>query len=417
MTESIAPTLSGEFSTATHLNVINARIPGCTGLQQISINSLGKISQILSMDAVGQLSLPNSQVLDVAGDWISLGGIDLQINGALGLAFTDVDKHHVGSLQKICQFLWQQGVDAFLPTLVTTSVENIQRSLSIFADFIQSQELTDQAVAQILGVHLEGPFLNPQKRGAHPAEYLLPLTIKQVKQVLGDYAPVVKVITLAPELDTTGEVIPYLRSLGITVSLGHSQATAAQAQRAFEQGASMVTHAFNAMPTLHHREPGLLGAALVHPAVQCGLIADGQHICPTMIQVLLRASCYEQGIFLVSDALAPLGLPDGTYPWDTRLIEVKNGTARLPDGTLAGTTLPLLIGVKNLVLWGLCEAGTAIALSTEAPRRAVGISGLDLGKPVTQLLRWHVDESTRELTWLRLSDRNSITQSMSHYPC
>jgi len=213
----------------------------------------------------------------------------------------------------------------------------------------------------------------------------------------------VKVITLAPELDASGEAIPYLRSLGITVSLGHSLATAAEAQLAFSLGAKMVTHAFNAMPGLHHREPGLLGAALVHPGVKCGLIADGQHISPIMIQLLLRASCYEQGLFLVSDALAPLGLPDGVYPWDKRQINVENGTARLPDGTLSGTTLPLLVGVQNLVRWGICEVESAIALATEAPREAITLSGLDLAKPATQILRWHLDESTRELTWQRLA--------------
>ena len=342
-------------------------------------------------------------VLDVEGDWVSNGGIDLQINGALGLAFTDLCPSDSNSLQEICRFLWEQGVDGFLPTLVTTSVENIQRSLSIIADFVQGQEPAKAPFsAQILGVHLEGPFLNPQKRGAHPVEYLLPLKIDQLQRVLGDYADVVKVITLAPELAPDGEAISYLLHLGITVSLGHSQATAAQAQQAFQLGASMVTHAFNTMPGLHHREPGLLGAAIVHPDVQCGLIADGQHICPTMIQLLLRASYYEQGVFLVSDALAPLGLPDGVYPWDQRQISVKNGTARLPDGTLAGTTLPLLVGVQNLVRWGICEVPSAIALATEAPRRAIGLSGLKLGKPAAHLLRWHLDEATRELTWRRL---------------
>ena len=284
---------------------------------------------------------------------------------------------------------------------MTTSVENIQRSLSIIAEFVQRQP-TEQ-IAQILGVHLEGPFLNPQKRGAHPPEYLLPLTIDQLQRVLGDYANIVKLITLAPELDTTGQAIPYLRSLGITVSLGHSLATAAQAQQAFELGASMVTHAFNAMPGLHHREPGLLGAALIHPNVWCGLIADGQHICPTMIQVLLRASGDSPKVFLVSDALAPLGLPDGFYPWDRRQITVKNGTAQLLDGTLAGTTLPLLVGVQNLVHWGICEVESAIALATEVPRQAISLSGLELGKPATQLLRWHLNTATTQLTWQRLA--------------
>ncbi|WP_414753905.1 N-acetylglucosamine-6-phosphate deacetylase [Anabaena sp. CCY 9910] len=376
-------------------DIINARIPGYQDLQMLVVNQGGIIEQILPMRAgFNRVASPELQIIDVAGDWISLGGVDLQINGALGLAFPDLAAENAYLLEKICQFLWDVGVDGFLPTLVTTSVENIQRSLAVIADFIS----TTQPGSQILGVHLEGPFLNYQKRGAHPAEYLLPLTIEEVQRVLGDYAHIVKVITLAPELDPTGEVIPYLRSLGITVSLGHSLATANQAQNAFALGATMVTHAFNAMPPLHHREPGLLGAAITNPHVMCGFIADGQHISPIMLQILLRAS---QGIFLVSDALAPLGLTDGVYPWDSRQIEVQGGTARLPDGTLSGTTLPLLVGVENLVNWEICDVETALLLATDAPRKAIGLPGMTPGQPAN-LLRWHWDSHGKKLTWQRL---------------
>ncbi|MEA5569308.1 N-acetylglucosamine-6-phosphate deacetylase [Anabaena sp. UHCC 0399] len=379
------------------IKIINARVPGYQDLQMLSVNQEGIIEQIQPMGTVfKRVSPPSLQILDVAGDWISLGGVDLQINGALGLAFPDLSVENSHLLEKINQFLWDVGVDGYLPTLVTTSVENIQRSLAVIADFIS----TPKTGSQILGVHLEGPFLNYQKRGAHPAKYLLPLTIDEVKRVLGDYAHIVKVITLAPELDSTGEVIPYLRSLGITISLGHSQATEVQAKQAFELGATMVTHAFNAMPPLHHREPGLLGAAITHPGVMCGFIADGQHITPTMLQILLRAS---QGLFLVSDALSPLGLPDGVYPWDSREIEVKNGTARLPDGTLSGTTLPLLVGVQNLIKWGICEVETAIALATNAPRQAIGLPGISPNQKAN-LLRWHWDQQTKELNSMRLGN-------------
>ena len=411
-------------------DILNARVPGYEGLQMILIDRQGTIKEILSMDTVlKRISASQLQGLNVMGDWISLGGVDLQINGALGLPFPDLTPENAEKLVEICQFLWQQGVDGFLPTLVTTSVEKIQQSLAVIAKFAAAQK-EDPPIAQILGVHLEGPFLNPEKRGAHPAEYILPLTIENVERVLGDYASIVKVVTLAPELDATGEVIPYLRSLGITVSLGHSQATAEQAQQAFQLGASMVTHAFNAMPRLHHREPGLLGAALVHPQVQCGLIADGQHVHPIMVELLLRVSRSPQPglqrgrIFLVSDALAPLGLPDGIYPWDTRFLEVKKGTARLPDGTLAGTTLPLLAGVENLVKWGICEVEEAIALATLVPRQAIGwleAPAKDnpaaktiktkptcryLGQPAERLLRWHLETSTASLTWQRLPQLN-----------
>ncbi|MEQ8537796.1 MAG: N-acetylglucosamine-6-phosphate deacetylase [Coleofasciculus sp. D1-CHI-01] len=376
--------------------IINSRVPGYQGLQQIRVDPEGKISAIAPMTD----QIPKADTLDVTGDWMSLPGVDLQINGALGLAFPDLTLGDSQKLQDICQFLGNQGVDGFLPTLVTTSIEKIQQSLAVIADFVEMFS-PEAGMAQILGVHLEGPFLHPQKRGAHPQEYLTPLTLENVKQVLGDYGKLVKVMTLAPELDKTGEAISYLRSLGITVSLGHSQATAAEAEEAFALGASMVTHAFNAMPGLHHRQPGLLGAAITHPQVRCGVIADGQHVCPTMLQILLQASRYEAGLFLVSDALAPLGLGDGIYPWDQRQIEVKQGTARLADGTLAGTTLPLLVGVQNLVEWGLCEIESAIALATESPRNAIGLPGIAVGQPAN-LLRWHWHEETSKLNWQRL---------------
>ncbi|MEO0868848.1 MAG: N-acetylglucosamine-6-phosphate deacetylase, partial [Cyanobacteria bacterium J06642_11] len=256
--------------------------------------------------------------------------------------------------------------------------------------------------ATVLGAHLEGPFLNPVKRGAHPEEHVRPLSLEHVKALLSDYVDVVNIITLAPEMEDGTAVVPWLRSQNITVSLGHSLATETDALKAFKQGASMITHAFNAMPGLHHREPGLLGAALTQPNVFAGVIADGQHVCPTMLDLLLRAGRGGDsmgGLFLVSDALAPLGLPDGTYPWDSRKINVSNGTARLQDGTLSGTTRPLLDGVKNLVKWGLCSIEEAILLATAQPRQAIGIPLL-MPRQTAHLLRWHYDGT--ELTWQRI---------------
>lgn len=381
------------------ISIINARLIGKNDFQEILINHEGIIESIASMNSSVNLSHPGLQVIDVQGDWVSLGGVDLQINGALGLAFPDVTLEDREKIEEICHFLWQQGVDAFLPTIVTTSIEKIKRSLSTFSALITS--IPKKGTAQIIGVHLEGPFLNPQKRGAHPEEHILSLTLDNVKRVLGNYSHLIKIITLAPELEPTGEVISYLHSLGITVSLGHSQATASQAQQAFKQGASMVTHAFNAMPSLHHREPGLLGAAIINPKVKCGLIADGQHVSPIMIKLLLQAANYQQGIFLVSDALSPLGLPDGIYPWDTRTIEVKDGTARLSDGTLSGTTLPLLVGLQNLINWKICDLETAISLVTDSPRLAINLPLLAPRQPAN-LLRWTLEKTTNILTWRRL---------------
>ncbi len=380
--------------------ILNARLTQHSGLHQIVIVG-SSVQSIQPMAAAQRLA---AQTLDVAGDWISLGAVDLQINGALGLAFPDVRAAHYKELQFICDLLWQQGVNEFCPTLVTTSLENFHGSLAAIAQFKQQ---SSPGSAEILGVHLEGPFLNLAKRGAHPAEHLQPLSLETVKAVIGDFAETVKIITLAPELAADEDVIEWLCDRQITVSLGHSLATAKQANRAFAQGAKMVTHAFNAMPGLHHREPGLLGAALTDPRVSCGFIADGEHICPTMLDWLVRSGRGSLdtpigGLFLVSDALSPLGLPDGTYPWDTRQIEVVNGTARLADGTLAGTTLPLIEGAKNLVKWGICSGDEAIALVTRAPRQALSLPGLSPGSPA-HLLRWHHDQTAKQLVYQRLN--------------
>ena len=406
--------------------LLNARLPGRTGRFCLEIRQ-HRIQAIMPMERVMNNAI---QAIDLDGDWLSLGGVDLQINGAMGLAFPDLTAAALPQLAKISSFLWDQGVSAYLPTLVTASEDALRTSLqtlrqyhdayrdhakgsanvrSASAGLIGGLEAAPDTSprAAILGAHLEGPFLNPTKRGAHPEAHLQPLTLERVQALLGDFTDVVKVITLAPELDPSGEAVAWLKAQGITVSLGHSLATEAQAQQAFTAGASMVTHAFNAMPGLHHRDPGLLGAALADANVSCGLIADGQHVSRTMLDLLLRTwrgqlypcpgeAVDHPGLFLVSDALAPLGLPDGTYPWDERDITVAAGTARLPDGTLAGTTLPLLQGAQNLVAWGLASADEAIRLATDAPRQAIGQPGLAVGQPA-DLLRWHCQG--RELSW------------------
>lgn len=376
----------------------NVRLIGYSGLNTIKIefDRIIKISESKS-----NISTP----WDLRGKYISLGGVDLQINGGLGLAFPDLSLDDIDKLHQVCTYLWRNGVDQFLPTIVTTSISKIHQSLEVIKEFMEHH--WKEKEAQIIGVHLEGPFLNYHKRGAHPAQHLLPLNLENIKQVLGDYHSIIKIITLAPELDTTNQVIPYLKSLGIVVSLGHSQATAEEAKTAFNLGASMVTHAFNAMPSLHHREAGLLGEAIINDSVYCGLIADGNHVSPTMLNLILRASNYQEGIFLVSDALSPMGLPDGFYPWDERQIEVKQGTARLPDGTLSGTTLPLLTGVENLLRWGICNVESAIALVTEAPRKALNLPRLEVGCETSNLICWDYDEEKRKLTWQRIFDNSN----------
>lgn len=313
----------------------------------------------------------------------SPGLVDLQINGGLGLAFNqlhlDHPSDHLARLAEICGLLWHQGIDLFLPTLVTTSVANTQAALATIATFQQLPPLPQ--TAKIYGVHLEGPFLQPQRRGAHPAEFLLPLTLNNLLDLLGEYTNLVKLVTLAPELDPSGAAIAYLVSQGIKVSLGHSSASLEVAQQAFAQGATMVTHIFNAMPPLHHRQPGLLLGALTNTQVYCGAIADGVHLHPQILHLLYQLK--GDRLILVSDALAPIGLGEGDYPWDQRQMQVINGTARLADGTLCGTTLPLKNSVANLVKWQVCDLADALNLVTSAPYQFLGLPIEDLEPTVT----------------------------------
>ena len=299
----------------------------------------------------------------------SSGAIDLQINGALGLSFNAITAENCHRIPDICAMLWQMGIDAFLPTLVTTSLADLHRSMFYLSQFVGK---TQPQSAQIIGLHLEGPFLNPNKRGAHPLAYLQELNLANVLALLEDYTGIVKVITLAPELDPTGKSIAYLVNQGIIVSLGHSQADQETTAIAIQQGATMVTHVFNAMPSLHHRQVNLLTEALLNKNIYCGAIADGVHVHPRIMELLLRLKGNK--LFLVSDALAPLGLPDGIYPWDQRQMQIEGGTARLPDGTLAGTTLPLWQSVLNLVRWGICDLTTAVNTVTQTPCEILGIT-------------------------------------------
>lgn len=327
----------------------------------------------------------------------STGAIDLQINGCLGLSFNNLSSADTDRLGDVCRFLYDQGVDGFLPTLVTTDIDALHRSLSVLQKVMTKDR--DSRSAAILGVHLEGPFLHPDRRGAHPEQFLLELTPANVRRVVGDFASIIRLMTIAPELDQSGESIGLLQSWGIKLSIGHTICNLEQAYQAQERGINLITHLFNAMPGLHHREPGLIGLALKGD-FYCGLIADGHHLHPVVVDLVFRL--LSDRLFLVSDALPPLGLPEAEYPWDDRKITVKDGVCRLPDGTLAGTTLGIWSGVLNLVKWQVCPLSKAIELVTTNPCRALGIT-----PPLAAPLVWYQTE-TGTIDWVRLKSSTAL---------
>ena len=330
------------------------------------------------------------------GDRLSHRGIDLQINGGLGLAFTELSDQDLPRLLELLELLWRDGVEAIAPTLVTCGVTPLRQSLAVLR---KARDQHSTGRCQLLGAHLEGPFLAEARRGAHPLEHIAAPSVAALKARIAGFETDISLITLAPEQPGAQALLSHLKELGIHVALGHSTANADQAALAFRQGVDMITHAFNAMPGLHHRAPGPLGEACRRGDIALGLIADGVHVHPTTA-VLLQRMAGDQ-LVLVSDALAPYGLAEGEHRWDERMLLVNNGTCRLEDGTLAGVTLPLLEGACRLASWS-GDADGAIWASTMAPREVLAEyleEHLLIGNMLSNLLRWEWNASERKLAW------------------
>ncbi len=364
---------------------------------RVGLDDEERISAIEALDAGSRAAGE-----DWNGDWLSPAGVDLQINGGLGLAFPELTAADLPRLEELLELLWRDGVEAICPTLVTCAVAPLRQALTVLAE---ARCRHRPGRCRLLGAHLEGPFLEPARRGAHPLQHLREPSLAALQERIGGFSggpeADVALVTLAPELAGCAAVIAALRARDVLVSLGHSAASEAQAQQSFDAGVGMLTHAFNAMPDMHRRAPGPVAAALLRPDVAIGLIADGVHVAPTMA-VLLQRLAPEQ-VVIVSDALAPYGLAEGQHRWDERILTVSDGSCRLEDGTLAGVTLPLLEGVVRLARWS-GRPHQAIAAATLLPRRLMGGSARAetalLGMALADSLRWQAGDDG-SLRWRR----------------
>lgn len=304
---------------------------------------------------------PGAQVIDADGLLLVPGFIDLQFNGGFGRDFTADPT----TIWQVAEGLPRWGVTAFLPTVITSPLERIA-----LAQQVVSKEPAGFRGATPLGLHVEGPFLNPQKKGAHNPAYLRPPSLG----VVAGWSPEtgVRLVTLAPELPGALPVIEALASRGVLVSAGHSTATWDEATAAFDAGARYGTHLFNAMPTLHHREPGLPGALLTDPRTVVGLIADGVHTHPAIVRLVWQALGPER-LNLVTDAMAALGMGPGKHLLGDFEVTVDATSARLVDGTLAGSILSLDQALRNLIRFTGCTLVDALATVTTTPARALGL--------------------------------------------
>ncbi len=304
-----------------------------------------------------------------AGDKVALGSapleglIDLQVNGAGGHDLTTDPE----SLWEVGAVLRRFGVDAFLPTLVSPSWAIVDRAMTAWA----AGAPEGYAGATPLGWHVEGPFISPLRSGAHDPATLQPPDARVVR----GWAPAsgIRMVTLAPELDGALDVVTALVSQGVVVSAGHSAATYEQAVAGFDAGIRSVTHLFNAMAPLDHREPGLAGAALGDERVVIGLIPDGLHVHPAMVAVVRRAVGPDR-LAVVSDAIAALGAAPGPYRLANRDVVYDGASARLRGGGLAGSVIALDAAVRNLAAFaGVALADAALA-ATAVPARLLGLA-------------------------------------------
>lgn len=303
-------------------------------------------------------------VFDAAGYHIVPGFIDNHTHGAVGV---DVNGASAEDLEKICRFMASNGTTAWQASVLTDTREQTEWCIGE----MKRHETLEQRGAELLGIHLEGPFLSPAYKGAMPEHLLqknnLPL-VEHYQQLAGGK---IRYITLSPELDGAVEMIPALRALGITVGIGHSGATYRQAMDAIAAGATVGTHVGNAMRLFHQHEPAILGAILESDCY-AEVIADGRHLHPGSVRLFLKTKGPDR-IVAITDSIMAAGLPDGNYHLGVNEVVVEDGDAKLAsDGTRAGSTLTHNVALKNLLAFTGLPLETILPLLSENPARAMG---------------------------------------------
>jgi N-acetylglucosamine-6-phosphate deacetylase len=319
--------------------------------------------RIAEVGPAGTVSRPaGARVIDAAGRALVPGFVELQFNGAFGDDFTD----DPSAIWRVAKRLPRYGVTSFLPTIITSPLEKIAAGQAI----VTGGQPSGFRGARPLGLHVEGPFLNPAKKGAHNPKYLRAPDAAAV--AAWSPATGIRLVTMAPELPGALEVISALSSRGVLVGAGHSNATFEQAVAAFDAGARYGTHLFNAMSALGHRDPGLPGALLTDPRPTVGIIADGVHTHRSAIKLAWQALGAHR-MNLVTDAMAALGMPPGRHLLGDFEVVVDATSARLADGTLAGSILSLDQALRNLIDVTLCTLADALPTLTTTPARAIGM--------------------------------------------
>jgi N-acetylglucosamine-6-phosphate deacetylase len=343
---------------------------------------------------VGTGPAPRAPDFGLSDGMLLPGLVDLQLNGYFGV---DLMAARLDGWARVAARLPETGTTTFLPTFITAPIDKLSAALRAAATVVPALA----GGARVLGVHMEGPFIAPSRRGAHNAAWITTATPAAVDELLAAAGGLLKVVTLAPERDGALAAIDRLTRAGVIVSIGHSDATARQVAQAAEHGARMVTHLFDGQRPLHHREPGVVGQALADRRLTSGLIADLRHVCAEVCAIAFAAA--PGRICIVTDAAACAGMPPGRYLLGGEPIELPPGEGEPPvraDGTLAGSALRMDTGIANMIKAGVGLAD-AVAAATRIPADLIGRPDLGRIAPGAAAdLAWLGDDMRTKATWI-----------------
>lgn len=316
---------------------------------------------------IKSFSKEEPETYEYLGEIIAPGLVDTHIHGYHG---EDIMNAKKGALEIISKGLLEMGVTSFLPTTLTDSTERLNQACKVIG-----QEYKDVTGAKVRGVFLEGPFFTEKYKGAQNEKYMSDPDIEKLKKWKELSDGLVNKIAIAPERDGVIDFIHKANAMGIAVALGHSDASYEQAMDAVNEGANIFVHTYNGMSVLHHRNPGMVGAAMNSDAIS-ELICDGHHVSPASANVLMNAKGRDK-IALITDCMSAGGMADGDYKLGEFDVIVENGTARLKEGgNLAGSILKLKDAVKNVVDWQIADVFEAIQMASLIPAKSVGIDNV-----------------------------------------
>ncbi|MBE3091704.1 MAG: N-acetylglucosamine-6-phosphate deacetylase [Candidatus Atribacteria bacterium] len=309
--------------------------------------------------------LKNVEKIEAKDKFVVPGYIDIHVHGGGG---SDVMDGEYEAIKQVATTHSRFGTTAFLPTTMTMAKDKIIKSLKS----IHEARLKGTGTAEILGIHLEGPYINPEKKGAQKEEDIKKVSVEEFLEFNQASGNLIRLVTIAPEMPGAIDFIRWLHQQGIIVSVGHSNATYKQVQEGIQAGLSHVTHIFNAMRGLHHREPGVVGAALSSPKLIVEMIADGVHLHPMVLKMLTQIKESEK-LVLITDAMRATGFKEGTYDLGGQEVIVTQGQAKLKNGTLAGSVLTMDKAVKNLVTKVGISLLNAVQMASYNPAKCLGI--------------------------------------------